>query len=171
MEKKWYILNIMSGQEVNVAEDIRQNSMIDEVIVPMKSEMRVKRGKKVRHDIKLFPGYIFIKAVLNSDLKKFIRSIPRPVSFLGGMNSPKEVSKAEIIKIKQKVDEGERDKNDKVLVFEIGEVVKVTDGPFESFQGTVESFNAEKQRIRISISIFGRPTSVELEASSQVEKI
>jgi len=171
MEKKWYILNIMSGQEVKVADDIRLNSMIDEVIVPIKNEIRIKRGKKVKHDVKLFPGYIFINAVLNSDLKKFIRSAPRSVSFLGGMNSPKEVSKVEIEKIKQRIDDGERDKNDKSLLFEIGEIVKVTDGPFESFQGTVESFNAEKQRIRISISIFGRPTSVELEASSQVEKI
>jgi transcriptional antiterminator NusG len=169
---EWYILNVMSGQEVKVASKITDYKFIEEVLVPTKTEFRIKRGKKVKHELKLYPKYVFIKADLNEDLKQLmsspiIRSMK--VSFLGGMNNPKKATAAEIENIKRKISNNELQESIDDLFFDIGTEVMINDGPFKSFSGFVESFNKEKGKVRISISIFGRKTSVNLD-SFQVSK-
>ena len=173
MSIKWYILNVVSGQESKVANEIKNNKFIEEVLVPTKTEFRIKRGKKVEHEVRLYPKYVFIKAILDQNLKEFmaspiIRSMK--VSFLGGMNNPKIATDSEIENIKKKISENDAKKGIEDLFFEVGESVLINDGPFKSFNGFVESFNKEKKKVGISITIFGRKTSVNLD-SFQVDVI
>jgi transcriptional antiterminator NusG len=169
---KWYILNVISGQENKIATEIRSmilkgslEKYVLEALVPVKQIIKVKKGKKVQEAQKIFPGYIFINANLNSDAYSIINAIPKVMGFLGGKNNPEAVSDVKMQGILNASNEQAVGK----AGFEMGEVVNVTEGPFESFSGTVEEFDAEKQRVKISILIFGRATSVELE-TSQVEK-
>ncbi len=175
MEHKWYILNVMAGQENKIANDIRSiaggelSKDISSVLVPCKKVTKIKKGKKALEDQKLFPGYIFIKANIESDVYNIVSSIPKAMSFLGQKNKPEPVSDKkmeEILSITTN-DEGESGKNQ---IFEVGEVLNVIDGPFDSFSGVVEEFDNEKQRVKISILIFGRATQVDLDVS-QVEKV
>ena len=173
-ETKWYILNVVAGTENKVASDIKSMILrgnlgknVAEVLVPTKPIIKIKKGQKVQELQKLFPGYVFINANLAGEAYGIINSIPKVMGFLGGKNTPQQVAAAkmeEILKLSS-----EQTIDPKHIAFEIGETLTVTDGPFESFTGVVEDFDAEKQKVKISVLIFGRATSVELEVT-QVEK-
>ncbi len=174
MEHKWYILNVMAGQENKIADNISSmakaelSKHISDVLVPCKKIVKIKKGQKVLEDQKLFPGYVFIKADIQSDVSNIAGTIPKAMGFLGPKNKPDPVSDKKMEEIFSLVssDESEIGKNQ---TFEIGEVLNVIEGPFDSFSGVVEEFDAEKQRVKISILIFGRATSVDLDVG-QVEK-
>lgn len=175
IEHKWYILNVMAGQEQKIANDIKSmidkslNGDVSEVIVPCKQVVKIKKGQKVQENQKLFPGYVFIHANLNGKAYNIINAIPKTMSFLGGKNKPEPVSEAKMKEIFLLVST-DTSGNSKSQTFEVGETLNIIEGPFESFSGTVENFDVEKQRVKISVLIFGRATSVELDVN-QVEKI
>ena len=175
IENKWYILNVMAGQENKVASDIKTlmlkspaGKYIAEVLVPTKPVFKIKKGQKVQEMQKLFPGYVFVNANLNSDAYSLINSVQKVMGFLGGKNNPQPVAKEKMDDILKSSEQQIVD--NKNLSFEIGETLKINEGPFESFTGVVEDFDAEKQKIKISVLIFGRATSVELDVN-QVEKV
>jgi transcriptional antiterminator NusG len=178
MEKttnKWYILNVMAGQENKVAADVKSliarggaGKHISEVLVPTKPVFKIKKGQKVQETQKLFPGYVFINANLDSEAYNQINSIPKVMGFLGGKNSPQPVTESKMQEVLRLSSQQETD--NKNVIFEIGETLNIIEGPFESFSGVVEEFDAEKQKVKISVLIFGRATSVELDVN-QVEKV
>lgn len=172
---KWYILNVMAGQENKVAADVKSIMLrgsagkhISDVIVPTKPVMKIKKGQKVQEMQKVFPGYVFINADLGSEAYNVINAIPKVMGFLGGKNNPQPVSEEKMQEIlKASSEEASDNKN---VTFEIGETLNIIEGPFESFSGVVEEFDTEKQKVKISVLIFGRATSVELDVN-QVEKV
>lgn len=169
---KWYIINVVAGQENKICDDInnvaKTNENIKEAFIPTKKVFKHVRGKKVESAQKLFPNYVFVNMNMDKDSYGAIRSIPKVLNFLGSKDKPEEVSDAKMEKLMNKITEENNLSEENV--FEIGETVKVIEGPFESFTGTVESKDADKNVLRISISIFGRPTIIDIEAN-RVEKI
>lgn len=174
---KWYIVHAYSGFEKKVALTIKEQAaqkglteFFEEVTVPVEDVVEMRRGKKVATERKFFPGYVLVKMVMNDDTWHLVKSIPKVTGFLGGGgNRPQPISNREADAIFAQVREGmERPKN--TVVFESGEQVKIVDGPFESFVGIVEEVDEEKERLKVSVSIFGRPTPVDLQYT-QVEKI
>lgn len=165
----------MAGHEQKIANDVKNmanknlNKFIEDALVPCKQIIKIKKGQKVQESQKLFPGYVFIKANLNSDAYNVINSIPKVMGFLGGKNNPQPVEEKKMKDILALIN-NENVESGKSQIFEIGETLSVIEGPFESFSGNVEDFDAEKQKVRISILIFGRATSVELDVN-QVEKL
>ncbi len=173
--QKWYILNVMAGQENKIASEIKSmilrgnlDKNILDVLVPSKQIMKIKKGQKVQETQKLFPGYVFINANINSEAYNALNSIPKVIGFLGGKNTPEAVSDAKMQDILKT--SSEQTVSSKHVIFEAGETLNVIEGPFESFSGVVEDFDIEKQKVKISILIFGRATSVELDIN-QVEKV
>lgn len=175
-ENKWYIVNVMAGQENKIAAEIKSmvlrgaiSKYVAEVVVPTKPVVKIKKGQKVQEMQKLFPGYVFVHAnLVSGDAYNLINSIPKVMGFLGGKNNPKPVEDAKMQEILNLSTAQTPDS--KNVTFEIGEVLNITEGPFESFSGTVEDYDSEKQKVKISVLIFGRSTSVELDIN-QVEKI
>jgi transcriptional antiterminator NusG len=174
-ENKWYILNVMAGQENKVATDIKSMILrgvlghyVTDVLVPSKQIVKIKKGQKVQEAQKLFLGYVFINANINSNAYNLLNAIPKVMGFLGSKNNPEPVADEKMQTILNLSNEQIAD--NKNVIFEIGETLNVIEGPFESFSGAVEEFDSEKQKVKISILIFGRATSVELDIS-QVEKI
>jgi len=174
-KQKWYILNVMAGQENKIASEIKSmilrgalgQNVID-ALVPSKQVVKIKKGQKVQETQKLFPGYVFINADINSEAYNALNAIPKVIGFLGGKNSPEPVSD---IKMQDILDTSKQQAiSSKNVIFETGETLNVIEGPFESFSGVVEEFDSEKQKVKISILIFGRATSVELDVN-QVEKV
>lgn len=169
---KWYIINVVAGQENKICDDInniaKTNENIKEAFIPTKKVFKHVRGKKVESAQKLFPNYVFVNMNMDKDSYGAVRSIPKVLNFLGSKDKPEEVSDAKMEKLMNKITEENNLSEENV--FEIGETVKVIEGPFESFTGTVESKDADKNVLRISISIFGRPTIIDIEAN-RVEKI
>ena len=173
--KKWYIVQTFSGFEQKVAETIKENiknkelnDKIDEVLVPMHEVTEVKRGKRVQRKKKYFPRYIIVKMEMNKELYHMIKDIQKVTGFLGSTGSPASVSEKEIDKIMVRIKEGTLVPKPQIS-FDIGEQVKVCEGPFASFSGLVEEVDEEKSRLKVTVSIFGRPTPSDLEYD-QVEK-
>ena len=174
--KRWYIVHAYSNFERKVAEAIKerakQNGLTDkfeQVLVPMEEVTEVRRGKKVASERKFFPGYVLVKMELSDRTYHLIKDTPKVTGFLGADNKPMPITEGEAMRILQQVQEGvERPKP--TISFEVGENVKVADGPFASFTGVVEEVDEERARVKVAVSIFGRATPVELEFT-QVEKI
>ncbi len=173
----WYILQVYSGQEKRVSEQIKAQTLkkglsdkIEEINIPSEEVIEMKKGKNVNSERRFFPGYILIKMLMNDDLWHTIKNIPKVSGFLGGKKGePSPVSQSEIDSIMLQVKEG-LDRPKPSVSFEVGEQVRVSDGPFTSFNGMVEEVDEEKARLKVSVSIFGRSTPVDLEYS-QVEKV
>ena len=172
---QWYIIHAYSGFEKRVAEAVKEQAivqgldkLVDEVIVPTEEVIEVRRGQKVTSERKFFPGYVLIKMVMTDDTYHLVKNTPKVTGFLGPQGKPSPISEAEANRILHQVEEGvERPRS--MISFEIGEEVRVIEGPFTSFNGSVEDVDEEKERLKVSVSIFGRATPVELEFS-QVEK-
>jgi transcriptional antiterminator NusG len=176
MSKKWYIIHVYSGFEKKVREAIQEQSAqkgmseaFEEILVPMEEIVEVKRGKKVPSERKFFPGYVLVKMDLNDETWSLVRNIPKVTGFLGGSGKPQSIPESEALRIHQQIQEGTEHPK-ATVAFVIGEQIRVADGPFASFNGTVEEVDEGKQRLTVSVSIFGRATPVELEFG-QVEKI
>ena len=173
--KNWYIVQTFSGFEQKVAETLKEmkkkqelSDKIDEVLVPMHEVTEVKRGKRVQRKKKYFPSYVLIRMEMNNELNHVVKNIPKVTGFLGSTEKPAPVSEKEIDKIMGRIKEGTLVPKTQIS-FEIGEQVKVCEGPFASFSGLVEEVDEEKSRLKVSVSIFGRPTPIDLEYN-QVEK-
>ena len=172
---RWYVLHAYSGYEKKVADSIVEqadklgiSNFIDEVSVPVQNYVEVKRGVRVNTERKIFPGYILIKMILNDDTWHIIKNTPKLSGFLGTKGNPIPISNAEAKRISEQVVDGV-EKARPAIMYDIGEQVKVIDGPFASFNGEIEQIDEEKARLRVAVSIFGRSTPVDLEYS-QVEK-
>ena len=176
MAKRWYVVHVYSGFEKKIAQQIKQQAdekglgdMIDEVLVPSEQVVEVRRGQKVNAEHKFFPGYVLVKMELNDESWHLVKDTPKVTGFLGTRARPSPIPDAEADRIVKQSREGiERPRPS--VVFEVGEQVRVADGPFTSFNGTVEEVDEEKGRVKVSVSIFGRATPVELEYA-QVEKV
>lgn len=175
-EPRWYIIHAYSGFEKKVAESIKEQaaqqglaSLIEEVTVPVEEVVEVRRGQKRRAERKFFPGYVLARMVMTDETYHLVKNTPKVSGFLGPQGKPTPISQKEADRILHQVQEGvERPKP--TVQFEIGEEVRVKDGPFTSFNGMVEDVDEERARLKVSVSIFGRATPVELEYN-QVEKI
>jgi transcriptional antiterminator NusG len=173
---RWYIVHAYSNFEKKVAEAIRegaaQRGLVDafeEILVPTEQVIEVRRGRKVSTERKFFPGYVLVKCNLTDSVFSMIKNTPKVTGFLGADNRPVPISEEEAMRIKGQVAEGvERPKP--TVSFEVGETVRVADGPFASFNGLVEEVDESRSRLKVAVSIFGRPTPVELEFG-QVEKV
>lgn len=168
-KKRWYVIHAYSGDENYVVKVLKEhihlknlNECFGEIIVPTEEVIEMRSGKKRKSQRKFFPGYVLIQMIMNDQTSNLVRSIPQVVRFIGG------ISDKEAAHILRRVEEGETKPKPKVL-FEPGEVVRVIEGPFADFNGVVEDVNYEKNRLRVSVLIFGRSTPVELEFD-QVEK-
>jgi transcriptional antiterminator NusG len=176
MAKRWYIIHAYSNFENKVMESIREQAKqrgladhFDEIIVPKEKVTEVRRGRKVDTERKFFPGYVLAKMELTDEVFHLIKNTPKVTGFLGSDNKPMPISEAEATRLLQQVQEGiERPKPS--VSFEIGEQVRVSDGPFASFSGVVEEVDDARSRVKVAVSIFGRATPVELEFG-QVEKL
>ena len=173
--KNWYIVQTLSGFENKVAETLKDtikakklDDKISEVLVPIHEVTEVKRGKRVQRKKKYFPSYVLVKMEMSKELYHMIKNIQKVTGFLGTTGKPVPVSDKEIDKILGNIKEGSL-VPEPSITFDIGEQVKVCDGPFSSFSGLVEEVDEEKSRLKVSVSIFGRPTPIELEYN-QVEK-
>jgi transcriptional antiterminator NusG len=172
---KWYIVHAYSNFEKKVAESIREQAksqgledFFSEILVPTEDVVEIRRGRKVNAERKFFPGYVLVKMDLSDEAYHLIKNTPKVTGFLGSGSKPMPVSEKEVARIIGAIEEGvERPKP--TIMFEIGETVRVIDGPFASFNGSVEQVDEERARLRVTVSIFGRATPVELEYA-QVEK-
>ena len=171
----WYIVQTFSGFEQKVAETIKEmiqkkqlSDKINEVLVPMHEVTVVQKGKRVQKKKKYFPSYVLVKMEMNKELYHMIKNIQKVTGFLGTIGTPVPVSDKEIDKILGNIKEGSLTPEPS-LSFEVGEQVKVCEGPFSSFSGLVEEVDEDKLKLKVSVSIFGRPTPIELEYN-QVEK-
>ena len=176
MAKKWYVVHVFSGSEKKVCQNIEEQiiskdmgSLIDEVLVPTEEVVEIRRGARVQSEKKFFPGYILIKMEMNDETWHMIKGQPKVTGFLGGKGKPVAISEAEANRLIEQISEG-IDRPRSSVVYEIGEEVRVSDGPFQSFNGLVEEIDEDKSRLKVAVSIFGRSTPVDLEYS-QVEKI
>ena len=175
MAQRWYVINVYSGFENKVAESIRELAeqkgmaeLFEQILVPVEEVVEMRRGSKVKTERKFFPGYVLIRMEMTDESWHLVKNTAKMTGFLGGGGRPTPVSDAEVERILRQVQEGiERPKP--AVTFEIGEQVRVCDGPFNSFNGLVEEVDEERARLKVAVSIFGRATPVELEYS-QVEK-
>ena len=178
MSKRWYIIHAYSNFEKKVAESVQERAalsgiedLIEEVIVPTEEVVELRRGRKVTSEKRFFPGYVLIKMDLTDEAFHLVKNTPKVTGFLGSDHGtkPHPVSQEEIDRITNRVQEG-IDNPKPSIIFEIGEQVRVSEGPFASFSGFVEEVDEEKTRLKVAVSIFGRPTPVELQYG-QVEKL
>lgn len=176
MSKRWYVVHAYSGFEKSVQraliDRVNRSGMQDsfgQILVPVEEVIEMRGGQKTVTERKFFPGYVLVEMEMNDESWHLVKSTPKVTGFVGGTaNKPAPISEKEVEKIMQQMQEGVDKPRPKVL-FEIGEVVRVKEGPFTDFHGSVEDANYEKNKLRVSVTIFGRATPVELEFS-QVEK-
>ena len=175
-DAKWYIVHTYSNFEKKVAEEIKRQAkiqgledLIEDVLVPTEDVIEVRRGHKVNAERKFLPGYVLLRAKLTDEAYHLVKNVAKVTGFLGQGNKPMPLRQGEVDRILHQVSEGaERPKPS--ILFEIGEQVRVADGPFTSFNGVVEEVDEARSRVKVAVSIFGRATPVELEYT-QVEKI
>ena len=177
MSKRWYVMHVYSGFEkkakqaiIEKAEKLGLTDKFDEILVPTEEVVEIRRGAKVSAERKFFPGYVLIKMEMTDQTWHLVRDTPKVTGFLGGSGTrPVPISESEAQRIMSQVKEGiERPRPS--ITFEIGEQVRVCDGPFNSFNGMIEEVDEERSRVKVAVSIFGRSTPVELEYA-QVEKV
>ncbi|MBF0175823.1 MAG: transcription termination/antitermination protein NusG [Magnetococcales bacterium] len=176
MAKKWYVIHAYSGFEKKVKQALEERirltgraHMFDEILVPSEDVVELRKGKKVTSERKFFPGYVLVRMELNDETWHMVNEIPKVTGFLGGGGRPQPLGDREVDKILRQVEDGMEKPKPKVQ-FSVGESVRVVDGPFVSFNGVVEEVDEDKTRLKVSVSIFGRATPVELEFV-QVEKL
>jgi transcriptional antiterminator NusG len=176
MTKRWYIVHAYSNFENKVAESIREQAkqrhlehLFEQILVPKEKVTEIRRGRKVEAERKFYPGYVLVKMDLTDEGYHLIKNTPKVTGFLGTDNKPMPISDAEANRLLQQMQEG-IDRPKSTVSFEIGEQVRVSDGPFASFNGVVEEVDDARSRVKVAVSIFGRATPVELEFG-QVEKM
>lgn len=170
MAKHWYVVHAFSGYERNAKRSLEERieragmeEHFDEILVPTEEVVELRAGQKRRSERKFFPGYVLVKMELTDETWHLVKDVPKVMGFIGGTaNKPAPISEAEADAILQRVQEGVDKPRPKVL-FEPGEMVRVTDGPFKDFNGVVEDVDYEKSRLKVAVLIFGRSTPVELE--------
>ena len=175
---RWYIIHAYSGFENKVrdailadAQRLGLEALVDSVEVPVETVTEIRRGKKIQSERKFFPGYVLAKLSTNDDVYHLIKNQPKVTGFLGSMGKPQAISEAEAARILNTKEEAAAAPKQQIRVdYEIGDQVKVLEGPFASFTGLVEELDFDKGRVKVSVSIFGRPTPVELEFE-QVERM
>lgn len=177
MAKRWYSVSVLSNYEKKIAETIRQSvidsnmeEQIEEVLVPTEEIIEVRRGKKVTTERRFMPGYVLVRMELSDEAYHLITSINRVTGFLGPQGRPMPMRDAEVNQILNRVQEGE-DTPRTLIHFDIGEQVKINGGHFEGFDGNVEEVDDENQRLKVTVSIFGRATPVELEFTQVSKKV
>ena len=176
MSKRWYVVHVYSGMEKSVhkalverIERAELQEAFGRILVPSEEVVEVKNGKKSITERRIYPGYVLVEMALTDETWHLVKSTPRVTGFLGGSgNRPAPISEREVEKILSQMEEGVEKPRPKVL-FEVGELVRVKDGPFADFNGNVEEVNYEKSKVRVTVTIFGRTTPVELDFD-QVEK-
>ena len=176
MAKRWYIVHTYSNFEKKVAESIREQAanqglsdLFEDILVPTEEVVEIRRGRKMSSERRFFPGYVLAKMDMTDQAYHLIKNTPKVTGFLGSDNKPMPISDAEAERILHQVQEGiERPRPS--ISYEVGEQVRGADGPFASFSGLIEEVDEERSRVKVAVSIFGRPTPVELEFA-QVEKL
>lgn len=173
---RWYVVNVYSGFEKKVADHIREQAakkglseQIEMILVPTEEVVEIKKGTKTTSERQFFPGYVLIKMQLSDEVWHLVRHTPKVSGFLGARGKPTPVSQGEVDRILAQVQEGIQ-KPKSTISFDVGEQVRVSEGPFSSFNGIVEEVDEEKQRLKVAVSIFGRSTPIDLDFV-QVEKI
>jgi transcriptional antiterminator NusG len=173
---RWYVLHVYSGFEKKIATQIKEQAElkglaeeIGEIIVPVEEVTEIRRAQKVNTERKFFPGYVLIHMQMSDEAWHLVKDVPKVTGFLGSKTRPSPITDAEAERIMKQAQEGTENRRPAVI-FEIGEQVRVADGPFTSFNGVVEEVDEDKGRVKVSVSIFGRPTAVDLEYG-QVEKL
>ena len=174
--KRWYVIHAYSGYEARVMEGLREyialagcEDKFDDILVPKEKIIEMRQGQKRESERKYFPGYVLVKMAMDDETWHLVKSVPRVLGFVGGTSDrPAPITEKEANAILQRVEESV-DKPKPKTLYEIGEVIRVIDGPFADFNGVVDEVNYEKSRLRVAVLIFGRSTPVELEFS-QVEK-
>ena len=176
MAKQWYVVHAYSNFENKVAEAIREGAaqrglseLFEDILVPKERVTEVRRGRKIDTERKFFPGYVLVKMDMTDQAYHLIKNTPKVTGFLGADKKPMPIPEAEAMRIAQQVQEGV-DRPKTTIMFEVGEKVRVNDGPFASFEGFVEEVDEGRSRVKVAVSIFGRPTPVELEFG-QVDKL
>ena len=176
MSHNWYIIHAYSNFEKQVASSIKEQAILrgiedhfSEILVPTEDVVQVRKGRKVQSERKFFPGYVLVKMEMNDESYHLVKKTNKVTGFLGSQSRPIPITKDEVSRIMTQVEEGV-DGPISSVTFEIGEQVRVADGPFASFSGMVEEVDVERSRLKVAVSIFGRPTPVELEYN-QVEKL
>ncbi|MGJ8663141.1 MAG: transcription termination/antitermination protein NusG [Marinicella sp.] len=177
MSHRWYVVHAYSGFEQQVVKSLEErieryqmHDLFGEVLVPKETVVEMRKGQKRRSERKFFPGYVLVQMEMNDETWHLVKSVPKVLGFIGGTaERPAPISEKEANAILQRIQEGE-DKPQPKTLFDVGEIIRVIDGPFADFNGEVEEVNYEKSRMRVAVSIFGRSTPVELEFG-QVEKV